>query len=100
MFDSHWKSPDHILIICILNIMSIRAEPFVLTDRSKTADESVRLGNILEDSRKAAASASNRRAEAEAMRAMKIPKGKMETVDRPAKMKQQQEGAALMHLEY
>jgi hypothetical protein len=80
--------------------MSIRADPFMVMDRRQHAEEHARLANILEDTKKAAASASNKRSEAEAMRAMKIPKGRMETVERPAKMKQQQEGAALMHLEY
>jgi hypothetical protein len=80
--------------------MSIRADPFVTVDRKQQADEPSRLANILEESKKAAGAASRKKEEAEAMRAMKIPKGRMETVERPAKMKTQADGAPLMHMEY
>lgn len=80
--------------------MSIRADPFMTMDRKQHAEEHARIANILEDSKKAAGAASRKRDEAEAMRAFKIPKGRMETVQRPAQMKAQAEGAPLMHMEY
>lgn len=80
--------------------MSIRADPFVVMDRKDYMDEHKRLGEVLEGAKTAAATAERKKQEKEVARVMSMPKSKMETVERPAKMKQQQEGAALMHLEY
>lgn len=80
--------------------MSIRADPFMTMDRKQHAEEHARIANILEESKKAAGAASRKREEAEAMRAFKIPKGRMETIERPAKMKQNADGSPLMHMEY
>lgn len=80
--------------------MSIRADPFMVMDRKQHAEEHARIANILEESKKSAGAAARKKDEAEAMRAMKIPKARMETVARPSKMKQHADGAPLMHMEY
>lgn len=80
--------------------MSIRADPFMTMDRKQHAEEHARIANILEESKKAAGAEKRKKEEAEALRAMKMPKAKMEVVSRPAKMKHHAEGAPLMHEEY
>jgi hypothetical protein len=80
--------------------MSIQANPFVNMDRREHAEEHQRIANILESSKVAAGAEKRKKAEAEVMRAMKMPKARMETVERPGKMKAQAEGSPLMHMEY
>lgn len=80
--------------------MSIPTEPFLHMDRRAHAEEHARLANILEGSKAAVGAAKRKKEEAEAMRSMKMPKGKMETVSRPEKMKAHADGAPLMHMEY
>jgi hypothetical protein len=80
--------------------MSISTQPFIHMDRRESTEENARLANILEGSKVAAGAAKRKKEEAEAMRAMKMPKAKMETVNRPGNMKAQADGAPLMHMEY
>jgi hypothetical protein len=80
--------------------MSIPTQPFLHMDRREHAEEHARLANILESSKVAAGAEKRKKIEAEGMRAMKMPKGKMETVNRPGNMKAQADGAPLMHMEY
>jgi hypothetical protein len=80
--------------------MSIPTEPFIHMDRRQHAEEHARLANILEGSKLAAGAAKRKKEEVEAMRSMKMPKAKMETVSRPSNMKAQADGSPLMHMEY
>jgi hypothetical protein len=80
--------------------MSIRADPFMVMDRKQHAEEHARLANILENAKLAEGASKRKKEESEAMKAMKMPKARMETVERPGKMKQHADGAPLMHMEY
>jgi hypothetical protein len=80
--------------------MSIRADPFVVMDRKEYLKEHQHLDKVLEGAKTAAASAERKKQEAEVHKAMKMPKARMEVIERPAKMKHHAEGAPLMHSEY